>query len=499
MRGFADSLRMSFAEMYRNGCTPLDPRETHEESYRSFYGTALPAAGLFLLIGAIAFLVVRTATADQFTPPALRWIFPIIGVPSMAIAVGFWKRVWAIDDRPTIEIAAAHPGTVEVVGKVRTGGPATAWFSGLRVVWWEAEVTEWQRMPDGKRRLKTIWKSKGGHRTFWIDDGTGLLEVNANSAASSGARVTVDRTLNDHHIIERALVIDDTVFATGPVQLVEDNRLVMRRPRTQLDAGQNSPFWITFSESRLRAGWRGIAMFLTATALLVAAAYSLFTVAPSTDPAHLGQNTLLLKQSPILVLFLVVLSGGLGLQLIHYSIRLFNRLVGLKEQVAFAWATIDVAAARRHTLISELAGAASASADHERQTLETVIRTRSQLPSKERVDAVGAEFKADRVNRSLIGRQEAHPNILAAEAFQELFDELIESENRIAASRKFYNDAVVLLKDRSKSFPGVILAPLVLGGSMPPMLSFDDDNINDAAHGVAGRVRSGTEPMPDAA
>lgn len=468
---------MSFAEMYRDSCTPISRHESDDETQQSVYGIALPAFFLFVLLGAIAYLVVRTATADQFTPPQLRWIFPVIGVPSMATAVFFWKRVWSIDDRPVIEIATAHPGTVEVVGKVRTGGPAKAWFSGLPVVWWEAEVTEWRKGPDGRRELKTIWESKGGHRTFWIDDGTGLLEVNANGAASSGARVTVDRTINDHRIYERALVVDDTVFATGPVQLVKGNRLVMRRPRTNLDAGQGSPFWIAFSEERLRAGWRAIALVLTVAALLMAAAFSIFTVAPSTHPDHLGQTTLLLKQSPIFVLFLVVLAGGCGIQLLHYAIRLFNRLVSLKEQVAFAWATIDVAAARRHALITELTGAAAASANHERETLEEVIRTRSQLPSKERVAAVDAELAADRPSRSLIGRQEAHPNILAAEAFQTLFDELIESENRIAASRKFYNDAVVLLKDRSSAFPGIMLAPLVLGGQMPPLLNFDENDL----------------------
>ncbi len=490
---------MSFAEMYRNGCTPLPPREHDDEAHRSFYGIALPALGLFVLIGVIAFLVVRTATTDQFTTPQLRWMFPMIGGPSMAIAVSFWKRVWSIDDRPTIEVAAAHPGDVEVVGKVRTGSPATAWFSGLPVVWWEAEVTEWRTGANGRRELKTIWKSKAGQRTFWVDDGSGLLEIDSTGAASTGARVTVDRVINDHRIVERAVVIDDTVFATGPVQLVKGNRLVMRRPRTQLDTGHGSPFWIAFSESRLRAGWRGLALFFTSAALLMAGAFSLFTEAPSTDPAHLGQTTLLLKQSPILLLFLVVLGGGLGVHLLHYGIRLFNRLVSLKEQVAFAWATIDVAAARRHALITELMGAAAASADHERETLEEVIRTRANLPSKERVAAVDAELHADRPNRTLIGRHEAHPNILAAEAFQTLFDELIESENRIAASRKFYNDAVVLLKDRSTSFPGVVLAPLVVG-VMPPLLTFEGEaGAADGGVGDAGVVRFGSIPTSEAA
>lgn len=490
---------MSFAEMYRHACTPLPPRETDEASHRTFYGTALPAFGLLLLIVAVGFLVVRTATTDQFTPAAIRWAFPIIGVPSMAIAVMFWKRVWSIDDRPTIEIAAAHPGTVEVVGKVRTGGPATAWFSGLPVVWWEAEITELQRNSDGRRELKTIWKSKGGHRKFWIEDPSGMLEVNANGAVSSGARITVDRTINDHRIVERALVVDDTVFATGPVQLVKGNRLVMRRPVSNLDTGHGSPFWIAFSEARLRAGWRGLALFFTMAGLLMAAAFSLFTEAPSTDPDFAGQTTLLLKQSPILVLFLVVLGGGLGIQLIHYFIRLYNRLVSLKEQVAFAWATIDVAAARRHSLITELSGAASATANHERETLEEVIRTRSEVPSKERVAAVDAELTADRPNRTIIGRHEAHPEIRAAEAFQRLFDELIESENRIAASRKFYNDAVVLLKDRSRSFPGVLVAPVVVGGQLPPLLTFEDDTIGGGIDNASHGVSFDTPPAAEAA
>lgn len=503
MSGFnLGASRTNVADLYRHGCTPLadDASAQRDDSHHAIWGLLLPFVGVFGTVAVIVGLMIRTVDAEQYTPSALRWVFGGGASLALVCAVWLWKRVWVIDDMPTIEVAAAHPGTCEFVGKARTDYPATAWFSGLPVIWWEASITEWQKKADGGRELKTIWEEKGGHKKFWVDDGTGLLAVNSTGAATSGARITVDRTINNIRIVERALVADERVFLTGPVQLQPNGELEMRRARNQLEAGVGAPFWIARSEARLRSTWRGGAMFFTTLAILLAAATSIWTVVPSTDPLHLDKNTLMIKESPILIPFLVVLAGGVGLQLLHYGLRLYNRLIALKQQAAFAWATIDVAVARRHSLISRLTGVALASANHERETLEEAIRTRSQLPSKEKVRSVTTEFVTDGPGRTRVGTKEAHPDLEAAAAFDDLFANLVDTENRIAASRRFYNDAVVLLTDRAKAVPGIFVAPLVLRGrGIPPLLRFgeplegtENDHLLPGTAG-ASNVTFGTE------
>ncbi|MEE9416835.1 MAG: LemA family protein [Acidimicrobiales bacterium] len=464
------------ARTYRGGCAPLpdDDVESRDDSFHALWGIFVPFIVFSVVAGLLIWLGVRTIDDAQYTPVLLQWIMRGVAAASGIIAIWLWKRVWHIDDMPTIEVATAHPGVCEFLGKARTGAPATSWFSATPAIWWEAEVMAWETRRDGERQYKKVWSAEGGHKRFWLDDGSGLVAIDARGAAGSGGgRVTVDRKIGEHRLIERALLVDDVVFATGPVQIEKDGSLCMRRPRNKLETGDGQPYWLARSESRLRSSWRGGAAISTALAVLGAAASSVWTSVPSSDPAHIGQRTLMVSESPILLPFLVIVGAALGLMLLHHGVRLFNRLVALKHQAAFAWATIDVASARRHSLISELSGTAAGAADHERSALESAIRARNRLPNAGEVDEVGNGIDSDNRQRSLIARHEAHPDILAAEAFEDLFSNLVEAENRIAASRRFYNDAVILLRDRASSFPGVVVAPLVLGGGVPPLLDFD--------------------------
>lgn len=467
--------RVDVANVYRGGFAPLpdEPSESRDDSFHALWGIFVPFIIFAAAAGALVWLGAHTVDDAQYTPVLFKWIMRGVAMVSAAISLFLWKRVWHIDDMPTIEIATAHPGACEFVGKARTGAVSTSWFSGAPAIWWEAEVMAWETRSDGERHYKTVWSEQGGNKKFWLDDGSGLLAIDARGAAGSAGRVTVDRKVGDQRLIERALLVDDVVFATGPVQIERDGSLCMRRPRNKLETGGGQPYWLARSESRLRSSWRGAAMVTTALATLGAAASSVWTVVPSTNADHLGEPTLMISESPILLPFLVIAGAGLGLVVLHYAVRLFNRLVTLKHQASFAWATIDVASAQRHSLINELGGAAAGAADHERQALETAIRNRNRLPNAAKIDRLGSGIASDNQNRTLIARHEAHPDIVAAEAFETLFESLVESENRIAAARRFYNDAVTLLRDRSRSFPGILIAPLVLGGGVPPLLEFD--------------------------
>jgi hypothetical protein len=103
-------------------------------------------------------------------------------------------------------------------------------------------------------------------------------------------------------------------------------------------------------------------------------------------------------------------------------------------------------------------------------------------------DAVAAENR----NRAvLVAQVEVHPELGADALFGQLFTQLVTTENRMAACRRFYNDAVTVLADRTGTFPGALLKPFV-APEVPPLLAFE-------LHGVAApSVAAPTAPAPGA-
>jgi LemA protein len=122
------------------------------------------------------------------------------------------------------------------------------------------------------------------------------------------------------------------------------------------------------------------------------------------------------------------------------TFELYNRLVRLKQLQERAWSLIDVQLARRVTLIPQLAEVVKGYAAHEAGLQQEV--------------AAGRLGSAD----GLTALREAYPQLKADTVFQGLFDELTATENRIAGARDYFNEAVTILRDRTRTFPGVLLA-----------------------------------------
>lgn len=149
----------------------------------------------------------------------------------------------------------------------------------------------------------------------------------------------------------------------------------------------------------------------------------------------------------------------------------YNRLVSARNRVRNAFSQIDVQLKRRHDLIPNLVETAKGYLAHERETLEAVIRARSQAISAaeagvalDRTSAayvVGVGMAEGRLGEALarfLGRVEAYPDLKAHAVMQQLMEELATTENRIAFARQAYNDAVMRYNTLLKSFPTVLLA-----------------------------------------
>jgi len=160
--------------------------------------------------------------------------------------------------------------------------------------------------------------------------------------------------------------------------------------------------------------------------------------------------------SPAMEIALIVLAV-----LVVIFVFIYNSLVQARNRVDNSWAQIDVQLKRRYDLVPNLVETVKGYASHERETFERVTQARSAAQS-----ATGPAEQAQAENfltqalRQLFAVAEAYPELRASENFQNLQNELAETENRIAVSRQIYNDTVLTYNNRVQQIPTNIVAAM---------------------------------------
>ncbi len=141
-------------------------------------------------------------------------------------------------------------------------------------------------------------------------------------------------------------------------------------------------------------------------------------------------------------------------------IGIYNRLVALRQNVGQAFADVDVQLKQRHDLVPNLVETVKGYASHEQETLEAVIQARNAALStgggtSQQAQAEGALGAA--LGR-LVALSESYPALKANANFQQLQAELSDIENKIAAARRFFNNAVSEFNTSIEQFPAVLFA-----------------------------------------
>jgi LemA protein len=144
-----------------------------------------------------------------------------------------------------------------------------------------------------------------------------------------------------------------------------------------------------------------------------------------------------------------------------WGVLLYNRLVGLKNQVANAWRQIDVQLKRRHDLIPNLVEVVKDYMSYEQETLTRVIQARNRAVNAHGPEeAIAAEGVLTGALGKLVALMENYPDLKANQNVSRLMEELSATENKIAFSRQFYNDSVMALNNGVETFPSNIVAGL---------------------------------------
>ena len=153
----------------------------------------------------------------------------------------------------------------------------------------------------------------------------------------------------------------------------------------------------------------------------------------------------------IILVILIILVVG--------TIAMYNSLINLRNRVKNAWSQIDVQLNRRADLIPNLVETVKGYAKHEKTVFEDVTKARSSLMNASTVqENAEANNMLTGALKSLFAVAENYPELKANQNFLDLQSQLAETEDKIAYSRQFYNDTVLMYNNKIQMFPSNIIA-----------------------------------------
>lgn len=147
--------------------------------------------------------------------------------------------------------------------------------------------------------------------------------------------------------------------------------------------------------------------------------------------------------------------GALGATLV----TIYNRLVALRQNRENAYADIDVQLKQRFDLIPNLVESVKAFAGHEKEVFEEITKMRAKVQEAgTQGERLAAEQMLGKAMIDIAAVAENYPELKSDQNFQKLMDELADLENKIAAARRFFNNATSELNTAIEQFPANLIA-----------------------------------------
>jgi len=155
----------------------------------------------------------------------------------------------------------------------------------------------------------------------------------------------------------------------------------------------------------------------------------------------------------------VLIVVGILALIVIWIISLYNGLVRLRNRRQNAFADIDVQLRQRHDLIPQLVETVKGYAGHEKEVFTKITEARSAAMNATTIDGkIVAEQQLTSALAGLKVQVEAYPDLKANQNFLQLQEELSDIENKLAASRRFFNAATTEYNNSVESFPGNLIA-----------------------------------------
>ena len=397
----------------------------------------------------------------------------------MGCLIAGFRTLWRkrlIDDLPTSKTQGAFIGLTELKGTAESDSPLTSYLAGKRCVhyaWdveehWSRTVTETYTDSKGhirtRTRTETGWTTvaSGGHSIpFYLKDDTGIIRIvpegaeitaltvfNCNCSPDDalyygkGPSDAVADSTYERCFVETAIPLHTSLYVMGQArerrdvaaaEITQDKDaemfLISTRTEKQISSGYNLSSWL----------WL---IFGFCIALGGVAVWNLMNERhPEVD-----------IRSLIIAAIAFVAAFLLG-----WVWTTYNSLINLHHMVERGWSQVDIQLKRRHDLIPNLERVVKGYRDHESQTqkLITELRTQSNATPP---GVAGEDYKG--ISTMLRAVVERYPDLKASESFLKLQEELVDTEQRIALARDYFNNTSMFYNIRLGIVPDRFVAAL---------------------------------------
>lgn len=424
----------------------------------------------------------------------LSWQVPVALTVLCGLCLWGWarqlRRQRILADTPTSKAQGVFIGFVELKGTAEAAQPLTSFLAETACVlysWrveehWSRTVTE--RYTDSKGNSQTRTRHESGWTTvatggetipFYLRDDTGVVLVRPKDASlelnelfsetvsrgdelyyGKGPALSVANSDHRRRFVESGIRLHAPLFIAGRARERSDvvapeiaaspeAELFVISTRSEEKLSSSLGFW---------AGLWGVLGFLVACVPLVFVMIERTrTVSAAIVPLSFAPPGLYLLIGAAVWVWLV-----------------YNRLIALRQRVRQAWSLIDVQLKRRHDLIPRLVAIVSGLSGHEAEVQRALAALRAQAMATP-AGSAGPDFSGLAVSIRVVA--EAYPALKAQESFLALQAQLVETEQRIALARAYYNDIATQLATRLEIIPDRWVG--ALGGMRPePLLSASD-------------------------
>ncbi|MGP0062656.1 MAG: LemA family protein [Isosphaeraceae bacterium] len=419
--------------------------------------------------------------------------FPAIGgllaFLSMFLVLRAGRRHRLVSDLPTSKTTGVFIGLVELKGTAEAEGPLVSFLAEQSCVYYQWHVDEhWSRMvtetsTDSQGRVQTRTRNESGWTTvarggdmipFYLRDDCGIIRIRPEKAEihplttfdhscgpgeglyyEKGPAAAVANSVYRRRFVEVGIPLHAPLFVVG--QASERDDLVA--PEIAHDSGAETFLISTRSEERVR---RGLAWQFWLIGLLGAVfAAGGFIVRDANQHRPIGDNV---------PLYLVAGSVFASAWLLAWIGMAYNSIVALRRRVHQAMANVDVQLKRRHDLIPNLVTIVRGMRDYEKTLQSELAQLRNQLIAT----PPGEPGPDPQAMTGILGAiQERYPQLRANGSFLALQHNLVDTEQRIALARGYFNEIATFYNTRLQTVPDRFIA--ALGAMKPQNLMTADD------------------------
>ncbi len=409
----------------------------------------------------------------------------VVYLPLLGIALAFacllaglrdGKRKRLVDNLPTSKTTGVFIGLVELKGTAESEQPLTSYLAECACVhyrWsvderWTRTVTETYTDSEGRTQTRTRHESgwttvdSGGEtELFYLQDDCGVVLVRPDGAKLEPGRV-FDETcgpLNRLYYAKGpsgAIANSDFVRRFSEVAIpLHADLYIMGQAREREDmvapeiaADKTAPMYLISvrSEEQISRGFGGAFWGWVIGGMILAVGGWIGRDAA----AHVDLE----RSWPIYV------AAALGYFLVYshgWVWMVYNSMVDLRQRVRQAWAQVDVQLKRRTDLIPNLVSVVQGFKDYEKGAQTELAELRSELGATP-PGVAGPDYRA--VNGTVIAIAEKYPDLKADETFSKLQQNLIDTEQRIALARGYFNDIATFYNTRLQRVPDKFVAAL---------------------------------------